>query len=302
MTSGALHQPGDRVALYTADPGTRLRRGDQGTVTAWDPAAGQLDIRWDDGTTQSLRSADGDRLPQPPAGTTLPGPSGAGERVRAEITLAIRMGRKAVAEQTHYAARLSATARAALDDLDTRLAATAGYLAIPAEVMPVSHAIETACTRLRHASHWLQQTEDLAAILGITVPDDGPVPPLPAPDQPRTCIFVAGCEIITGTLADYARYWQSYDEHTDGESGHYMSETVTDRFGTRHVTEVTGDDGVFWCEDCGCYRDHGDGDPDCPGCTAAQQASTSGEDGDAAGPRVYRLTACGETAYAEGPR
>jgi hypothetical protein len=232
-------------------------------------------------------------------------PSGTGERVRAEITWAIRMGRKAVAEQAHYAARLSATARAALDDLDTRLAA-GGYLAFPAEVMPVSHAIETACTRLRHAAHWLQQTEDLAAILGITVPDDGAVPPLPAPAQPGTYIFVAGCEIITGTLAGYARYWQAHDEHTDGDFEHYISQTVTDRFGTRHevdVTEVTGDDGIFWCEDCCCYRDHGDGDPDCPGCTAAQKARTSGEDDGEAGARaLYRLSACGETTYTEGRR
>lgn len=62
--------------------------------------------------------------PQPPAGTA--------ERVRAEITFAIRMGRKAVAEQARYAARLSATARPALDDLDTRLAA-GGYPTLPAE-------------------------------------------------------------------------------------------------------------------------------------------------------------------------
>ena len=224
-------------------------------------------------------------------------PSGTGDRVRAEITFAIRMGRKAVAEQAHYAARLSATVRAALDDLDTRLAA-GGYLAFPAEVMPVSHAIETACTRLRHAAHWLQQTEDLAAILGITVPDDGAVPPLPAPAQPRTYIFVAGCEIITGTLADYARYWQAHDEHTDGDFEHYMSETVTDRFGTRHevdITEVTGDE-VFWCPDCCCYRDQGDGDPDCAGCTAAPQPGHGDLDSEAAPPAVYRLAACGETA------
>lgn len=237
-------------------------------------------------------------------------PSGTGDRVRAEITWAIRMGRKTVAEQTHYAARLSAIARAALDDLDTRLAA-GGYLTLPPEVMPVGHAIETACTRLRHASHWLQQTEDLAAILGITVPDDGQVPPLAAPAPPRTYVFVAGCEIITGTLADYARYWQAHDEHTDGEFEHYISETVTDRFGTRHevdVTEITGDDQVFWCPDCGCYRDHGDGLPHCPGCTAAaRQPRTSAEgegtgDSETGAPAMYRLAACGETAYAEGPR
>jgi hypothetical protein len=194
---------------------------------------------------------------------------------------------------------VSATARAALDDLDTRLEA-GGYLTLPAEVMPGGHAIETACTRLRHASGSLQQTEDLAAILGITVPDDGAVPPLPAPAQPRTYIFVAGCEIITGTLADYARYWQAHDAHTDGDFEHYISETVTDRFGTRHevdVTEVTGDDGTFWCEACCCYRDQGDGDPDCAGCPAAQQPGHGDLDSEAAPSAVYRLAACGETAY-----
>ena len=39
-------QPGDRVALVrTDDPDTRLRPGDQGTVTRWDPGQGQLHIR-----------------------------------------------------------------------------------------------------------------------------------------------------------------------------------------------------------------------------------------------------------------
>ena len=218
----------------------------------------------------------------PPASPAAPAgvPSGTGDRVRAEITWAIRMGRKAVAEDCHYLARLGAITRAALDDLETRLAVT-GYQSLPAEVLPVSHAIETACTRLRHASHWLQQTEDLAAMLGITVPDDGAVPPEPGPPQPRTYIFVAGCEIITGTLAGYAACWQAHDEHTDGDIEHYISETVTDRFGTRHevdITEVTVDDQVFWCPGCCCYRDHGDGAPDCPGCTAAaRQARPSGE-------------------------
>lgn len=240
--------------------------------------------------------------PAAPAGV----PSGTGDRVRAEITWAIKMGRKAVAEQTHYTARPSATARAALDDLDTRLEA-GGYLTFPAEVMPFGHAIETACTRLRHACRWLQQTEDLAAILGITVPDDwrGAAPARPGP---------AAYLHLRRRMRDHhrhprrlARYWQAHDEHTDGDFEHYTSETVTDRFGTRHwvdVTEVTGDDGVFWCEDCCCYRDHGDGDPHCPGCTAAQHARSSGgeDDGEAGARALYRLSACGETAYAQGPR
>jgi hypothetical protein len=43
MTSPAPCQPGDRIALVaTDDPDTRLRPGDQGTVTRWDPAQGQF--------------------------------------------------------------------------------------------------------------------------------------------------------------------------------------------------------------------------------------------------------------------
>ena len=43
MTSPDPYQPGDRVALVaTDDPGTRLRPGDQGTVTRWDPRHGQF--------------------------------------------------------------------------------------------------------------------------------------------------------------------------------------------------------------------------------------------------------------------
>ena len=56
-------QPGDRIALeYTDDPHTRLRPGDEGTVTRWDPAQGQLDVRWDSGSTLSMLLNDGDRV------------------------------------------------------------------------------------------------------------------------------------------------------------------------------------------------------------------------------------------------
>ena len=42
MTSPAPYQPGDRIALVrTDDPSTRLRPGDQGTVTRWDPRPGK---------------------------------------------------------------------------------------------------------------------------------------------------------------------------------------------------------------------------------------------------------------------
>ena len=63
MTSPAPCQPGDRIALVaTDDPHTRLRPGDQGTVTRWDPAHGQLDVNWDSGSTLSMLLDDGDRV------------------------------------------------------------------------------------------------------------------------------------------------------------------------------------------------------------------------------------------------
>jgi hypothetical protein len=63
MTSPAPYQPGDRIALVaTDDPDTRLRPGDQGTVTRWDPAQGQLDVNWDSGSTLSMLLDDGDRV------------------------------------------------------------------------------------------------------------------------------------------------------------------------------------------------------------------------------------------------
>ena len=63
MTSPDPYQPGDRVALVaTDDPGTRLRPGDQGTVTRWDPRHGQLDVKWDSGSTLSMLPAEGDQV------------------------------------------------------------------------------------------------------------------------------------------------------------------------------------------------------------------------------------------------
>ena len=54
---------GDRVALeYTGDSGTRLRPGDEGTVTRYDPGPGQLGVRWDSGSTLSMLLNDGDRV------------------------------------------------------------------------------------------------------------------------------------------------------------------------------------------------------------------------------------------------
>ena len=63
MTSQPCYQRGDRIALVgTDDPGTRLRRGDQGTVTRWDPAQGQLHVRWDSGSTLSMLPGEGDQI------------------------------------------------------------------------------------------------------------------------------------------------------------------------------------------------------------------------------------------------
>jgi hypothetical protein len=55
---------GDRVALeHTGDPDTRLRPGDEGTVTRYDPGGkGQLDVNWDSGSTLSMLLNDGDRV------------------------------------------------------------------------------------------------------------------------------------------------------------------------------------------------------------------------------------------------
>jgi Domain of unknown function (DUF4314) len=71
MTSQPGYQRGDRIALVrTDDPGTRLRPGDQGTVTRWDPTQGQLHIRWDSGSTLTMLPGEGDqvRLLAPAAG------------------------------------------------------------------------------------------------------------------------------------------------------------------------------------------------------------------------------------------
>ena len=65
---------GDRIALeHTDDPDTRLRPGDEGTVTRYDPKLAQLCVRWDSGSTLSMLLDDGDRVrlvtPAPGAGT-----------------------------------------------------------------------------------------------------------------------------------------------------------------------------------------------------------------------------------------
>ena len=52
---------GARVALeHTDAPHTKLRPGDEGTVTRYVP--GQLDVSWDSGSTLSMLLDDGDRV------------------------------------------------------------------------------------------------------------------------------------------------------------------------------------------------------------------------------------------------
>jgi hypothetical protein len=76
------YQRGDRIALgYTADPHTRLQPGDEGTVTSYDPRLGQLNIRWDSGSTLAMLLHDGDQVRlitpapgQPPGQTAPPAP------------------------------------------------------------------------------------------------------------------------------------------------------------------------------------------------------------------------------------
>ena len=64
-------QPGDRVALVrTDDPHTRLRPGDQGTVTLWNPGVGQLFIAWDSGSSLIMLPATATRSARWPAPTT----------------------------------------------------------------------------------------------------------------------------------------------------------------------------------------------------------------------------------------
>jgi len=73
------YQRGDRIALErTTDPHTRLRPGDEGTVTGYDSRLGQLNIRWDSGSTLAMLLLDGDQVrlitpaPGQPSGRTAP--------------------------------------------------------------------------------------------------------------------------------------------------------------------------------------------------------------------------------------
>jgi Domain of unknown function (DUF4314) len=73
------YQRGDRIALeHTTDPYTRLKPGDQGTVTGYDPRHSQLAVAWDNGSTLAMLLADGDQVrlltPAQHQATPRPGP------------------------------------------------------------------------------------------------------------------------------------------------------------------------------------------------------------------------------------
>lgn len=58
-----LYRRGTRVVLeYTGDEHTRLKPGDEGTVSGYDSKHGQLFVRWDSGSTLSMLLNDGDRV------------------------------------------------------------------------------------------------------------------------------------------------------------------------------------------------------------------------------------------------
>src|ERR1017187_7690581 len=57
------YQAGDRIALvHTADPYTRLTPGTAGTVTGYDDRPGQLDVKWNSGSTLSMLLGEGDQV------------------------------------------------------------------------------------------------------------------------------------------------------------------------------------------------------------------------------------------------
>lgn len=75
MSDQPGYQRGDRIALeYTADPHTRLRPGDEGTVTGYDPKLAQLGVRWDSGSTLAMLLGDGDRVRLVTSAREHPGP------------------------------------------------------------------------------------------------------------------------------------------------------------------------------------------------------------------------------------
>jgi hypothetical protein len=65
------YEKGQRVALvYTDDPHTVLRPGDEGTVVGHDEHTSTVDIRWDRGSRLSMCLNAGDRIQVQPTNTS----------------------------------------------------------------------------------------------------------------------------------------------------------------------------------------------------------------------------------------
>jgi hypothetical protein len=77
VETAMTYLPGQRVALvYTSDPHTRLRPGDQGTVRRYHPDLQTVDIDWDNGSHLSMCLDAGDRIqPLVDAGQRVDEPS-----------------------------------------------------------------------------------------------------------------------------------------------------------------------------------------------------------------------------------
>jgi len=57
------YQRGERVVLvFTDDPHTTLRPGDEGTVRRYDTTLNVVDVNWDNGSRLSMWLNDGDRI------------------------------------------------------------------------------------------------------------------------------------------------------------------------------------------------------------------------------------------------
>jgi Domain of unknown function (DUF4314) len=87
MSDQPGYQRGDRIALeYTDDPHTRLQPGDEGTVTSYYLRHGQLNVRWDSGSTLAMLLGDGDRVHLINPAREHPGPEGGGPRMKPSTT------------------------------------------------------------------------------------------------------------------------------------------------------------------------------------------------------------------------
>ena len=169
MTSPVTYQPGDRIALVaTGDPCTRLRPGDTGTVTRWDPAQGQLHIRWDSGSSLSML-LDGGRPCPPdhprlrgsregarPVSASSPQPAALDAALRQAWDLGRRHGRAAVYWQIGDSDSGWAFYRELLDGIASADPAITGLYAVP-----------------DLTARWDYDRENLAADLGLADGDPG---------------------------------------------------------------------------------------------------------------------------------